>query len=476
MVFHAMQYLAVRALLGAMTLAATMVFSHLVPPEAWGRYTLVVAAATALSAGLFGWMGVALVREHATDDAMGKRRLTAQPALFLAATMVAALLAVAVAASGQAPPHLVALGLALTLALAGFDLSLNLSQARHHIGRFAGKSLLRGAAALGLGTVAAWVGGGETALLLAAIASLLLCLGLFGRADWRDLRPRRLAPGAAAALFSFGWPIALGIGLSWMLDVADRFLVAHLLGEEAAGRYAMGYDLARYPLWMVISASALAALPAASRAFDAGGAAAARPVLAANLVTLLMVGLPLLAVESLFPHTLSGLILGEDYAGTAAAIMPLVAAGVMLQGIRAFLLDVTIHLSRRTRPLFFMLLWAVAANLGLNLVLIPSHGLEGAALATLLAHGVALAYWALFVRHYSMLALDLPQLGRLALALAVFLALAVPAWTPTGEAWFVARMVVAGLAYLAALAALDVNGLGGELRRRLTSAPTKEVP
>jgi O-antigen/teichoic acid export membrane protein len=468
---RALQYLAVRGALGALSLAGFMLFSRLVAPEAWGRYSLVTTAATALSSCLFGWMGVALVREH------GEGRLAGLPRLFGYAA--AGLVAAAVVVVAVLPPRLVWLGLALTLAMAAFELSLNLAQAGQHVGQFGAKSLVRGLAALCLGGAAAWSGAGEGGLLCAAIAAPLLALALFGCRDLPRIAAmtrRAGGNGRGGALWAFGWPIAVGVGLGWAVDMADRFLIAALLGEAAAGRYAMGYDIARYPLWLAITASSLVALPTAARAFDQGGAVAVRPVMAASLLNLLMVALPLLGLEMLLPHQLAALVLGPAYAGTAAEIMPLVALGVVLQGLRAYLLDITIHLSRRTRPLVLMLAWALAANLGLNLVLIPAQGLWGAALATVLAHVVALAYWAVFVRHWAMLAADLAQLARLAVAVAVFLVLAAGDWGPGGQAWFIARLVLAAIAYGGALAVLDVGGLGREVRRRVYGSQAKEVP
>lgn len=478
MVIRAMQYLAVRATLGALSLAGYMIFSRLVEPGAWGRTTLVTTAATALSSCLFGWMGVALMREQA-DSTLGASRLAALPRLFMASVVIVACLAAVLAVSGLVPAYLVGLGLILTIAMAAFELSLNLAQARHRVGVFGAKTLLRGFAATALGAGAAWWGAGETGLLLAAIAALVLALAVFAHADLPELAPMLHTPverPAIAALAAFGWPIAVGVGLGWVVDMSDRFLIAALLGEADAGRYAMGYDIARYPLWLVITASSLVALPTAARAFDQGGAPAARPVLAAALITLLMVALPLLGLEMLLPRRLAHLVLGTGYADTAADIMPLVALGVVLQGVRAYLLDITIHLSRRTRPLVLMLSCAVVANLGLNLILIPAQGLRGAALATVLSHLVAIAYWAAFIRYWSMLGVSVAQLGRLAVALALFLIVAATDWGPAGDGWFVVRLALAGLGYAVALAALDVGGLGSEVRRRLAGLDAEEVP
>jgi O-antigen/teichoic acid export membrane protein len=263
-------------------------------------------------------------------------------------------------------------------------------------------------------------------------------------------------------MIGYGWPIAMSLGLASFVDLSDRYLVFWLVGDVAAGGYALATEFARQPLWFVMTAVSAAALPLAARAYERGGDASAGGVLAQHLNLFLLASLPVVALEVIYADRLVGLLLGAGYREIGTAIMPLAALAVFLNGWRSFYLDFSVHLWNR--PRFLVLMWLVIAlsNLILNLVLIPTAGVVGAAYATLLAHALGIGYFLLAVPRSRVLYWHGPDLAKIAFALAAFIG-AMRLW-PAGDVWFLPACLVSGALYLCILLVLRTSGLALEAR------------
>ena len=87
------------------------------------------------------------------------------------------------------------------------------------------------------------------------------------------------------------------------------------------------------------------------------------------------------------------LVASEKYRA-GAAIIPWVIGGVALQGLFP-VASAGLQIQKRSGRILLAILSAAGLNVLLNLLLIPSLGIEGAAIATLLAYGLmtALAAW-----------------------------------------------------------------------------------
>ena len=279
---------------------------------------------------------------------------------------------------------------------------------------------------------------------LAAVPSLWLTL--------RQVRPvfRR---GVLLPALAFGLPLVPHAVAGWALEMSDRAILTRFLPLHDVGVYSLGYQLGA-AMGLLTNAFNAAWVPFLFGALKAEGAAA-HPRLA-RLVTyyafaLCFVGLGWsLLVEHALP-LLAGPRFQEAY-----RITPWVVGGYVFGGLY-FVPTNLLFWQRRTRIIPLVTLAAGAANVGLNLWLVPRAGAIAAAWSTLAAYGILLLLTWLGAERHHPFPYEYRRLGLMAgLALALFLAgqlLPFP-----GPALEVAGRVLLWLAFplgLLALGALD---------------------
>ena len=211
-----------------------------------------------------------------------------------------------------------------------------------------------------------------------------LVAGLLALRWWHRLVPRRTTDGAASddvrdvarEFWSFSAPRSLASAAQTAMQRLDIVLVAALAGPglaavyTAATRFVVAGQLAR-------TAVSLAVQPYFARALAREGHEGVAPLYRTSTAWLMAVTWPLFWVLVLDGRPLM-LIFGSDY---AAGTDVLVLLGVaMLIATFCGDVDILLIMAGRTRASMANILTAFALNLGLDLWLIPEHGIIGAAI------------------------------------------------------------------------------------------------
>lgn len=177
-------------------------------------------------------------------------------------------------------------------------------------------------------------------------------------------------------LLRASWPLALA-GVVQVLHVQlDYVLLRALLGDAALGTYHVAARVYSYFIWIPLL-STQAALPYLSSAYRDGRLATVLDRF--GWITGVVVALCLGAV---FPHLqeLLEFAFSEPF-GAAAPALAVLSICALIQASQAWWVTALLA-SDRARVLLIVTGSALALNLVLNLWLIPSHGLVGAAWAT----------------------------------------------------------------------------------------------
>lgn len=263
--------------------------------------------------------------------------------------------------------------------------------------------------------------------------------------------------GQAEGLLRSGAPLLPANLGSWVTDLADRYLLLFITGSTAlVGVYSAGYRVGALVTALFVSPFHTAYLPfmlehaehesaehlyaETSRLFVAFGTA--------SVLGLQAIALPLVRV-----------LAGSSYL-PSVRIVGIVALGCLLGGT-AMLMTPKALKEKRTSTLAVAFATGAVVNVAANLLLIPSLGMTGAALATLAAYAVVLGVMLLVTP-----ASAHPRgLGReLALTLPVaFVATAIAAVDVGGglqQGLVAAVAAVVALALLFALGVLRVNDVG----------------
>jgi O-antigen/teichoic acid export membrane protein len=243
-------------------------------------------------------------------------------------------------------------------------------------------------------------GGLVQVVIVGIVVKLLAVVGMFvyfhvvGEVD---LRSEPLAAADVDEMVRLGLPVVV-MGLStWFLSLGDRLVIGWFRDARQVGIYAAAYALAGLvgavgsPFW-----SPLYPLMAARhREADRAGLVAASRRFTSSYFTLgipMVAGLTLLGVPALT-------LVGSHEFAIGRPAFGAIALGLLADQTTAVAYYV-FYLEKESARLRNIALAAAVVNLALNVALVPTFGIPGAAFATLLAYGLVSAWlWAIIGRH-----------------------------------------------------------------------------
>lgn len=385
--------------------------------------SIVVRSIVAL--GLYGGVSVAYFnREGGRQEARNLIRWQARWAMPAAtATLVAALVLGGV-------PSLVLATLSLGLSMSTALNQQNLFWAQNWVLGFTLAALGPTAIAHSLGMVAsATIDGTARVYVLAMATCSLVCVLWLLRAV-----PRHgvLGHDRLAAALELGRPLVATALATAALAMLDRPLVRLLAGAEEVGQYFLTYVLAAGVIPLVGGFAnswlpeVLAHQPEERRAALVAGS---RVYLPGFVLVSISLGLATPAVVSIvagesYIYDLIGLTAGL-IAVAAAPFVMYNAAGIELVG------------TERTKPVMRATLIGAIAALAVNIALLPTIGVVGAALATVVGYGVT-SWVALRAAN-----IKLSEIVAVATIVLVSIGLVLAAVTPVDGWWVVGRLAMA---------------------------------
>jgi O-antigen/teichoic acid export membrane protein len=205
--------------------------------------------------------------------------------------------------------------------------------------------------------------------------------------------PVRLDGAVIRPLLPRAGHMVLSAMLGLMIFNSDLIFLRAFRTTTEVGYYAAAYTVISFSINLGLAYS-LSLLPSLTRLSGATGEQ--RALYHTAMAHVFAAGFPAALGGYLLAPRIVGLIFGPGYAPAGPALQVLMWSiplslvrdvpiiGLMSQGREAIVLRVTG--------------WATALNLGLNLLLIPSHGMIGAALATVITEGARMVIALLFAR------------------------------------------------------------------------------
>lgn len=458
---HGAIYLLARLTPGAVAFASLVAYTRLLSPDDYGVYVLVLATMALVHVNLFSWLELSLLRLlPAFQDDSGPL-LSTVLCLYLWLSGATAVVGAIVWMWLPDPTmrQLLLVGLPILWTHAWLELNLKLCQSALMPIRYGILLLLRSTSTLCVGVALVLYGFGAYGPLLGfLLGTVLACIAAVSW-QWRGIRPaldRRLA----GELARYGLPLTGSIALVFIIDSADRFMIARFLGTDSVGVYSAASDLASQSLQVLMMTVNLAAYPLAIRAYEAGGVEGALDQLRQNGTFLLAIALPATVGIIVLANPVADVLLGQEYRAAARVILPWVALAVFFAGLKVFLFDAAFQLSKRSG----MMMWSVGAaavcNVLLNLWWIPAFGVIGSAWASVVSYALALAICIALGRQLIPIQLEWSQVMRVACASAV-MALTISAMPDLpGLPGLLARILAGMVVYGLGIALLNVMGAG----------------
>lgn len=225
------------------------------------------------------------------------------------------------------------------------------------------------------------------AQIVSSSVSLLMSIGYIKNEYAPKINTRLLKK-----LFIFSLPLLTAGILSTLVDLADRFIINHYLGVKEVGSYSFAYRIAMVMNIVVISFGSVWT-PRSLDDIKKKRVSQTMPNLFTKLLfllTLLFLIVSFLA-DDLFLLNISGkAFFGHEYYG-GVIIIPFILLSYLFRGVSTFYSVYPLSSGKSYHFLVGDLLGFIS-NIFLNIILIPMHGLVGAAIATLVSYFIIAAY------------------------------------------------------------------------------------
>lgn len=462
---HTSFYVLGRLATGAVGLITLAAFTRVMAPSDYGRYTVIIAIVSLIAALGFQWLRQGLLRFGTRADGDRVVLLGTLGLLFPALAGATVVIAVFLGwAGGIFHLHVSQAELAviccLTIAQAWFELAIDAARTEFKPWRYSVATFVRALLCLIFG-VAAAVLTHEVFLVVLGMAAGYMVASLIAAPRWLSglLRVNAATWQEAARLATYGLPLSATLGMTFVLDSADRLMLAGMRDYTEAGVYASAYNLAQFSIGTVLAGLGLGSLPLAVGAFRDANPQRAKSLLERNLLLGVGLGLPAVVGLAITAPVLDRLLLGNFVAGRSDVVTIIIAAAIGLGALRSYCIDVIFMLYRRTWLQGVVIGASALLNVALNLFFIPRWGAIGAAVATLTSFACALAGSWLLGRRVMKLLLPVKDVGKTVMAVGL-MGLVVHGILPSQGRWpsLILSVICGALVYALIVIAADIAG------------------
>lgn len=188
-------------------------------------------------------------------------------------------------------------------------------------------------------------------------------------------------------LFRYGWPLMLLWGLSWMLNLSDRYIIKLFFENAQVGIYDMNYRVSKHLIELFTVPLSMTVFPIMVATWTEKGLEATKTMLVKSIEMYLYIVLPaclgLIAIRNLLFDNL----LSVNYKEGSIIIL-YVSIGIVLSGLTQILYR-TWKLREDTKSVLKLTIFTVVVNMTLNFIMIPRWGYISAAVSTMLAYIMA---------------------------------------------------------------------------------------
>lgn len=387
MLIAATGYFAVRAVTGVFSVALLAATASMLTAEEYGRYSLIVSTATIVSTLTFHWIIAAISRMYSAADGQGGIAISTLKLAIIAGGIAAMAIAFALGVTntvGGLTLELSGVVALLAMSLGICSVASQMANATSRVSIFAAIAWTRYPVTLaliyflahwGLGAVDAVISLSVGTVLAAAVGVTALL--------------RRNAKGADSrvtmnAMWAYGAPLTVGAMCVLVVDLLDRFMIAHFHGLESAGSYSIAYDLSQQTAGPLLNVLFLAAYPAIVNAHrDAGRER--RRLLARRLgLALAFIGVLLSLGVRAAQEILLSFDSISDLVVRTERYLPIIVMAITIGAFKSYFLDIPLLLEGRTVAHASITLAMASINVALNFALVPEWAERGAAVSTLL--------------------------------------------------------------------------------------------
>jgi O-antigen/teichoic acid export membrane protein len=464
-------YLGSRGISAAGNLLAVMIFTRWAGPAEYGHYVLIFAWSLIVYGFGAQWMRFAYFGVYQTgrvpECVASLARLLA-----LGLTLVAISLAIVGLLGIFEPGFLVAV-FALVVGMTVYEVAFEVARTLLHARGAALSMILRTTLTIAFGCFSLWLGGGARGLAF-AIALAHVAAAIPALATFSGVRLSHGSRAAAMRILGYGWPLMLSFGVAAVGQSIDRVLLAHYLGTAALGPYGVVADMMRQSFTVFGEAIILSVVTMAKQHANDGNTELANGALQKAFNACLAAAAFGAAFFVVFGDLVLRLVLKAEFVAPMRDLIPTFAVAFAFVTLRNYYFAQVIYFTNASHLELVVSLLSLVISATLSVLLVPTHGAHGAALALMIASMISCMAFAVLGRHWYRLPVDFTALVVMPglAALLVFGADAAAELIPGGRI----PLVIDGLAFaligsfavhrFGLLSGLPGHALGNEMAAR----------
>jgi O-antigen/teichoic acid export membrane protein len=233
-------------------------------------------------------------------------------------------------------------------------------------------------------------------LLLAEGTVVLAVLVWFNRTGL--LSVSKFSLGVAKSAWRFSVPLIAYELTSVILDSGDRILIGHYLGLGQLGLYSAAYSIATYAEEALMAPVNLSLIPAYMKVWVEQGPEATSRFLSAAMDMFIMAAGAVCVVVYVTAGDLIAVLASTKFSA-ARSLLPVLVCGLLVYALHIFFCAPLI-IYKKSLALSAVTTVCCAANIAMNVIMLPWLGIMGAAIATLVSYAMLVAGLAVISRLY----------------------------------------------------------------------------
>ncbi len=231
-----------------------------------------------------------------------------------------------------------------------------------------------------------YVAGNVWGYFVATIVGEVLACVVMGVWMFRQtpLHPGSFSPELMRAMLAFGLPM-LGYELSSvLLAMGDRYIIQRLLGAEVLGVYSAAYNMCDYIKAVIFGSMIAASQPIYMRLWEEKGRGITTEFLQKFIHFYLMASMLVIAGMAVVGGELLMVLASQKYR-SGEVVIPWVMASMAIESV-VLITGAGLYIQKRSKMIMLLVLISAVVNLGLNVILLPSMGIKGSAVATVVSY------------------------------------------------------------------------------------------
>lgn len=408
-------YFISKIIIGIIGLVVLKLYSSMIDPAGYGEYSLVASLVTALISIFIGWIGSSALRYY--DEYKDKKILLFTNITFYYIFMLMLCYIILYLCKYLMPTIPIE---KYYIFIVFFTMTMSMQEILEKLLRASNKTVVYALASVVqsiLSIILFYIIvkytnlEAESIFISAAMSkAVFVIMSLFTLGYIIKFRGFRIDKKILKKFLNYGIPMIGVWGVGWILHYCDRYIISMYINNYEVGIYDMSCKISENTINLLISSFTLSIFPMLIRDWNKGG----KKVIEDKFKTIVkyynLIILPAVVGLILISDKLYLGIIDPKYASGKLVII-IISIGTFINGLNSILNKIW-QLNEKTKNILYILIASVIINLVLNIILIPSMGINAAALTTLISYVFSIVVTYVFVRKEMIIKFDVKSFGK----------------------------------------------------------------